>query len=101
VDHPPGKRLARRKGTRSRTTFLRVVSNGDHDLVRSHLLDFSLHSRLIQRHCRFSSHLTFAAQLRFQSRKLGVDILLCFALANDFFAIAPEEIIDSFDSDSD
>src|SRR5580700_4511507 len=43
----------------------------------------------------------FVSQLRFEGRELSLNILLGLALANDLFAITPQEIVDGFDADPD
>src|ERR1700689_4082375 len=41
------------------------------------------------------------AHLRFQRGQLGFDFFVGLALADDLFAVAPQEIIDGFDANSD
>ena len=43
----------------------------------------------------------FIFQLGLERRQLSLNFLLGFPLANDFFAIATQEVIDSLDTDSD
>jgi hypothetical protein len=38
------------------------------------------------------------AQFRFERRQLNLNVLRCFALADDFFAIPPQEVIDGLDA---
>jgi len=40
-------------------------------------------------------------QLSLKGRELGVNLLLGFPFANDFFTIAAQEIVNGFDSDPD
>src|SRR5271156_4536674 len=42
-----------------------------------------------------------SAQFSLQGRELPLDVLLCFAPPDDFFAIPPQEIIDGLDANPD
>lgn len=48
----------------------------------------------------FPGSVFLLTQLGFESGKLGFDILLRLALANDLFAIAAQEVVDGFDTDA-
>src|SRR5580704_11381632 len=67
-------------------------------LVCSHSLGFWLPILVAQRF--FRDIYFFATQLGFKSRQLCFDVGASFALANDLFAIATEEIVDRLDSNS-
>src|SRR6266481_4182241 len=48
-----------------------------------------------------STLVAFAHQVSLKGCELGVNLLLGFPLANDFFAIPPEEIVNRFNTDPD
>src|SRR5579862_9198848 len=62
-------------------------------LVASHLQGFFDHS------LRLLDHLS--AELLFQRGELGLDVFRRFALADDFFTVTAQEVVDGFDADPD
>lgn len=65
-------------------------------LVGSHPLGFGFHRRRQWLRIKF-----LVSQLSLQRRQLRLNILRCLTFANYFLAVPSQEIIDSFDSNSD